>query len=400
MNRFSPVVCFFHNITPPNNSVAIRNLTDKTDTGPAPSANIKLPVTSRVDQANTAAVIAKNPFKNLNIENYRYAQLHKNIKPHTNILKSSLNDDLTQLTTDISNNIFTEIDLKSTIDNWEFSNSDSFFRVSSLVKRSSISINLDNFKETSLFLNISNIPKNITIKKKDPQLKTLILLNYNNDDEIPKSIFFDIAENTNLEIIQYDISNHKSFLYFEVRQANNSNFNFVSFQSNNTHIRNEFFSYLGEKCNFELSGLNFNNFGVNDNYSFIQHAKPSSSSREVFKSIVNNGAITNFQGKIYVDSIAQKTDGYQMSRSLLLDNISKANNKPELEIYADDVKCSHGSTVSKIDQDQIFYFNSRGISKEVANLLLQKAFIIETLDTIHAKDIKDFSIKLLDNLLS
>ena len=342
----------------------------------------------------------KNPFKNLKIENYRYAQLHKNIKPHTNILKSSLNDDLTQLTTDISNNIFTEIDLKSTIDNWEFSNSDSFFRVSSLVKRSSISINLDNFKETSLFLNISNIPKNITIKKKDPQLKTLILLNYNNDDEIPKSIFFDIAENANLEIIQYDISNHKSFLYFEVRQANNSNFNFVSFQSNNTHIRNEFFSYLGEKCNFELSGLNFNNFGVNDNYSFIQHAKPSSSSREVFKSIVNNGAITNFQGKIYVDSIAQKTDGYQMSRSLLLDNISKANNKPELEIYADDVKCSHGSTVSKIDQDQIFYFNSRGISKEVANLLLQKAFIIETLDTIHAKDIKDFSIKLLDNLLT
>ena len=139
---------------------------------------------------------------------------------------------------------------------------------------------------------------------------------------------------------------------------------------------------------------------MNDNYSFIQHVKPSSSSREVFKSIVNNGAITNFQGKIYVDSIAQKTDGYQMSRSLLLDNISKANNKPELEIYADDVKCSHGSTVSKIDQEQIFYFNSRGISKEVANLMLQKAFIIETLDTIQTKDIKDFSIKLLDNLLT
>ena len=298
--------------------------------------------------------------------------MHKNIKPHTNILKSSLNDDLTQLTTDISNNIFTEIDLKSTIDNWEFSNSDSFFRVSSLVKRSSISINLDDFKETSLFLNISNIPKNITIKKKDPQLKTLILLNYNNDDEIPKSIFFDIAENTNLEIIQYDISNHKSFLYFEVRQANNSNFNFVSFQSNNTHIRNEFFSYLGEKCNFELSGLNFNNFGVNDNYSFIQHAKPSSSSREVFKSIVNNGAITNFQGKIYVDSIAQKTDGYQMSRSLLLDNISKANNKPELEIYADDVKCSHGSTVLRLIKTKYFILTQEVLVKKLQIYFFKK----------------------------
>ena len=345
-------------------------------------------------------LLEKNPFKNFKIENYRYAQLHKNIESQSDTVKSPLHEDLTKLTTDISNNTFANIDLKPTIDNWGFSNSDSFFRVSSLVHRTSISINLDNFKETSLFLNISNISKNITIQKKDPQLKTLVLLNYNCDDETPKSLIFDVAENANLEVVHYDVSNKKSFLYFEVKQSNYSNFNFVSFQSNNTHIRNEFFSSLAEKCNFELSGLNFNNFGVNDNYSFIQHVKPSSSSREVFKSIVNNGAITNFQGKIYVDSIAQKTDGYQMSRSLLLDNISKANNKPELEIYADDVKCSHGSTVSKIDQEQIFYFNSRGISKEVANLMLQKAFIIETLDTIQTKDIKDFSIKLLDNLLT
>ena len=345
-------------------------------------------------------LIEKNPFKNLKIENYRYAQLHKNIEPKNKLIKSSLDKDISQLATDISNHPFTQIDLRSNIDNWEFSNSDSFFRVSSLANRSSVSINLDDFKENSLFLNISNLSKNMTIQKKSHNHQTLILLNHNNDDEIPKSILFDIAENTNLEIIQYDISNRKSFLYFEFKQANNSNFNFISFQSNNTHIRNEFFSILGEKCNFELSGLNFNNFGVNDNYSFIQHAKPSSSSREVFKSILKNGAITNFQGKIYVESIAQKTDGYQMSRSLLLDNNSKANNKPELEIYADDVKCSHGSTVSKIDQDQIFYFNSRGISKEVANLLLQKAFIVETLSNIQSKDIKDFSLNLLDNLLT
>ena len=66
-----------------------------------------------------------------------------------------------------------------------------------------------------------------------------------------------------------------------------------------------------------------------------------------------------FKGKIYVDPIAQKTDGYQMSRSLLLDNESKANNKPELEIYADDVKCSHGSTVAKLNQNQIYYFKSQ-----------------------------------------
>ena len=71
-------------------------------------------------------LLEKNPFKNLKIENYRYAQLHKSIKPHTNMINSSLNEDLTQLSTDISNNSFTEIDLTSAIDNWNFSNSDSF----------------------------------------------------------------------------------------------------------------------------------------------------------------------------------------------------------------------------------------------------------------------------------
>ena len=127
--------------------------------------------------------------------------------------------------------------------------------------------------------------------------------------------------------------------------------------------------------------------------------KPSSQSREVFKSILKNGAITNFQGKIYVDSVAQKTDGYQMSRSLLLDNESKANNKPESEIYADDVKCSHGSTVSKLNQDQVYYFKSRGINEEQAIKILQKAFLVETLEAIENTQIKEYSFSLLDSRL-
>ena len=127
--------------------------------------------------------------------------------------------------------------------------------------------------------------------------------------------------------------------------------------------------------------------------------KPSSQSREVFKSIVKSGAITNFQGKIYVDPIAQKTDGYQMSRSLILDNESKANNKPELEIYADDVKCSHGSTVSKLNQDQVYYFKSRGIDEEQAIKILQKAFLVETLESIENTQIKEYSNILLDSRL-
>ena len=175
--------------------------------------------------------------------------------------------------------------------------------------------------------------------------------------------------------------------------------NFLTFQSSNNHIRNEYYASLGESCEFNLLGLNFKNSFINDNFSFIQHLNPSTASNEIFKSIIDNGAITNFQGKIYVDSIAQKTDGYQMSRSLLLDSKSKANNKPELEIYADDVKCSHGSTVAKLNPDQIYYFKTRGIDEQTAKSILQKAFLFEVIESIQNKEIKDFSFKLLDNLI-
>jgi len=85
-----------------------------------------------------------------------------------------------------------------------------------------------------------------------------------------------------------------------------------------------------------------------------------------------------------------------MSRSLILDNDSKANNKPELEIYADDVKCSHGSTVSKLNQDQVYYFKSRGINEDQALKILQKAFLVETLEAIENSQIKEYSYNLLE----
>ena len=89
-----------------------------------------------------------------------------------------------------------------------------------------------------------------------------------------------------------------------------------------------------------------------------------------------------------------------MSRSLLLDDISKANNKPELEIYADDVKCSHGSTVSKLDDEQIYYFKSRGIDNEIAKKILKKAFIVEIIESIKDDMLKNYSNELIESLLS
>ena len=341
----------------------------------------------------------QNPYKNFKIENYKYAQLHKDITSKNQLKEIDLSE-LLKISKNISSLISNPVDLVSDLNIWKFNNDDSFFRVSSLLKRETRSINLDRIEDKNLFLDISQINENICFSKSSTNETNLIILNNQSNDEYPKSFFFDINNNSKLNVIHFNISNYKSFLYFESNLQDNAYLNFVSFQSDNIHTRNEFYASLNQECNFDLFGLNINNHGVNDNYSFIQHIKPSSSSREIFKSIVEKGATTNFQGKIYVDSIAQKTDGYQMSRSLLLDDISRANNKPELEIYADDVKCSHGSTVSKLDDEQIYYFNSRGIDTEIAKKILKKAFIVEIIESIQHDQLKEYSNLLIESLLS
>jgi Fe-S cluster assembly protein SufD len=130
-----------------------------------------------------------------------------------------------------------------------------------------------------------------------------------------------------------------------------------------------------------------------DDTVFITHDAVNCESRQVFKKVLRNGATGVFQGKILVKAGAQKTDGYQISQSLLLDEDSQFLAKPELEIYADDVACSHGSTSGAIDEGALFYLRSRGVPQKQATDLLTLAFLAEALDEIDddglADDLRD-----------
>ncbi len=119
-----------------------------------------------------------------------------------------------------------------------------------------------------------------------------------------------------------------------------------------------------------------------DDTVFITHDAENCESRQVFKKVLRNGAVGVFQGKILVTQTAQKTDGYQISQSLLLDDDSQFLAKPELEIYADDVACSHGSTSGAIDEEGLFYLRSRGVPKPEATDLMVIAFVAEALEEI------------------
>ena len=130
-----------------------------------------------------------------------------------------------------------------------------------------------------------------------------------------------------------------------------------------------------------------------DDTVFITHDAVNCESRQVFKKVLRNGATGVFQGKILVKPDAQKTDGYQISQSLLLDDDSQFLAKPELEIYADDVACSHGSTSGAIDETALFYLRSRGVPQSEATDLLTLAFLAEALQEIEdpalADDLRD-----------
>ena len=126
----------------------------------------------------------------------------------------------------------------------------------------------------------------------------------------------------------------------------------------------------------------------------INHNKENCKSYQLIKSVLSDNSKGVYQGKIYVNSVAQKTDGYQLSRALLLNEDVEFNAKPELEIYADDVKCSHGSTSGNIDENSIFYLMSRGLSHAQSKRLLTNGFLNEVIEKITNEDVKSLIKKL------
>ncbi|MDG1339153.1 MAG: SufD family Fe-S cluster assembly protein [Paracoccaceae bacterium] len=172
--------------------------------------------------------------------------------------------------------------------------------------------------------------------------------------------------------------------------------------ANGVMTRNECVLELtGDDAQAHVAGAAVGDGGdfLHDDTVFITHDAVNCESRQVFKKVLRNGATGVFQGKILVKADAQKTDGYQISQSLLLDGDSQFLAKPELEIYADDVACSHGSTSGAIDDDALFYLQSRGVPVGQAQDLLTLAFLAEALDEIENEDLADALRDRLENWL-
>jgi Fe-S cluster assembly protein SufD len=126
-----------------------------------------------------------------------------------------------------------------------------------------------------------------------------------------------------------------------------------------------------------------------DQQTQIVHAQPNCFSRELYKGVLDGRSHGVFNGKVYVHPIAQKTDGKQTNKTLLLSPTAQIDTKPQLEIFADDVKCTHGATIGQIDQTALFYLKSRGIDATTARQLLTYAFAADVLETIELTDVRE-----------
>ena len=136
-----------------------------------------------------------------------------------------------------------------------------------------------------------------------------------------------------------------------------------------------------------------------DNHTLADHAKPNSHSNEFYKGILDDKGTGIFNGKIMVRQDAQKTNAYQTNKNVLLTNEATINSKPQLEIFADDVKCSHGATTGQINPDEIFYLRARGISETEAKKLLLSAYAHEIIDEVKNEELRNLLVKTLDKKL-
>lgn len=164
--------------------------------------------------------------------------------------------------------------------------------------------------------------------------------------------------------------------YTQIFQNANTNINQVTLTLDGQWVRNNLHFYMnGQNCNSLLYGLYITNGSqFVDNHSRVDHASPNCFSDEKYKGVLKDKSTAVFNGKIMVHLDAQKTNAYQRNQNILLSDEATVNTKPQLEIFADDVKCTHGATIGQLDEEPMFYLRSRGIPEDVARKLLLNAF--------------------------
>lgn len=201
--------------------------------------------------------------------------------------------------------------------------------------------------------------------------------------------------------IQNDAGHANQVSTTHIRQIGKSHTHAVVISLGGAIVRNNLNIILeAEHCEAHLYGLYFPTGKTHiDNHTLVDNVKPNCLSNELYKGIIHDSATAVFNGKIFVQPQAQKTNAYQSNKNILLSEAASVNTKPQLEIFADDVKCSHGCTVGRLNDEALFYLESRGIPAKIASSLLVHAFAIDILEHIKPEPIRIYVDKLISERL-
>ncbi len=272
----------------------------------------------------------------------------------------------------------------------------------------------------------------ILIKKNYSLKKPLIIYHSTNDKlkstNINLRLDFELGENSCLKLIDYFANNTaKNFINifynfnlekdsilknYKIDKLRNDNlkYSFNNIEQGNNSISETFIlsagsDYFKNEINCNLNG-EYSSAFINGIFSLkenqqheirttINHLVENTKSYQLIKSVLGKNSKSAYQGRIFVNSKAQKTDGYQLSKAILLDETSEFNAKPELEIYADDVKCSHGSASGSLDENSIFYLMSRGLNYQQSKDLLINGFLMDVVEKITDVEIKNLITNII-----
>ena len=263
--------------------------------------------------------------------------------------------------------------------------------------------------------------------KKNYSLKKPLIIYHSTNDKIKSTninlrLDFELGENSCLKLIDYFANNTtKNFINifynfnlekdsilknYKIDKFRNDNlkYSFNNIEQGNNSVSETFIlsagsDYFKNEINCNLNG-EYSSAFINGIFSLkenqqheirttINHLVENTKSYQLIKSVLGKNSKSAYQGRIFVNSKAQKTDGYQLSKAILLDETSEFNAKPELEIYADDVKCSHGSASGSLDENSIFYLMSRGLNYQQSKELLINGFLLDVVEKITDVEIKN-----------
>ena len=377
----------------------------------------------------------KNGFPSRKLENWKFSDINQIIQKNIGELtfyndyniKNEINDEI--FIKEIEHNKIVIVNGKVERLSFEYEESDKINLTT-----------LNNFNQNpnddnsllSLNNSFSNKIHNILIKKNYSFKKPLIIYQITNEKvsstNINFQLKFELEENSSIKIINLsDDNSEKNFInnlfnfnlgknailknykidkksntnikydYSSITQKENSISETFIFSSGSDYIKNEVSCNLeGQYSSAFINGIHsLSKNKLHEIRTNTNHSYENTKSYQLIKSVIDDSSKSVYQGKIYVDSKAQKTDGYQLSKAVLLNEQAEFNAKPELEIYADDVKCSHGSASGSLDEDSIFYLMSRGLHKKTAKELLINGFLLDVVEKITDEEIK----KLLKNMV-